>query len=76
MTELKIIATIDDGQQKAKVFLDDKELKGVIAIDINMVAGELYTATITVVPKDIHIEGNFQVYKKEEVITRVRNSKN
>ena len=44
-----------------KVYLDDKELKMVCAVNVDMRVGQVNSATIEFIPTEIDIEGDFVV---------------
>jgi len=58
--KLKIIAPDVMGRH-TKIFLDDKELTHVTDVDISLQAGSLNTATITFIPTEIEVEGEFGI---------------
>jgi len=61
--KLRVVAPDATGRD-AKIFLDDKELKGCVLLDVSLKANEPNYAVIEFVPTELEIEGDFEIETK------------
>ncbi len=57
-----------DDEMNARIYLDGKELNRVTEIKITMGAGYPHYATITFMPTEIDLEGNFNIFLRTQLI--------
>jgi len=67
--KLRIVAP-NTTSRNAKIFLDDRELKGCVLLDVSLKVNELNHAVIEFIPTELEIEGDFDVeIRKHEFLT-------
>lgn len=55
-----------EGINKAKIYIDDKEIKKVTKINFNTAVGEVPTVSLELIPSEINIEANEALVIKEK----------